>query len=210
MGSLTDKNSRTESKSKFSFAAFFIRYGRLILLLSAALIHGVLFLFITLDIMPGQKREDTTIFKMIDVTEYQSPPPEEKKEERKEVVEVEKQDTVSEEVIETDKEVVEVEDNFLPQSKISAKPVIPSNNVRQRIVYPTLANKQGIEGIVYLELYIDKTGVIKKIKVLKDPGYGFAQAAINALEGIKCQPALQNGVPVAVKFRYPVKFQLKY
>ena len=97
---------------------------------------------------------------------------------------------------------------YLPQHKISAVPVIPSREVLARIVYPPMALKQGIEAVVYLELYIDSAGLIKKIKVLKDPGHGFAQAAVSALQGLSCIPANANGKNVAVKYRYPVKFTL--
>ena len=71
-----------------------------------------------------------------------------------------------------------------------------------------MAMKQGIEGVVYLELYIDEAGNIRRINVLKDPGYGFADAAVAALEGITCKPAMMNDKPVAVRFRYPVRFVL--
>ena len=55
---------------------------------------------------------------------------------------------------------------------------------------------------------IDANGVIRKIKVLKDPGHGFAQAAVAALDGITCVPANANGKNCAVRYRYPVKFTL--
>ena len=71
-----------------------------------------------------------------------------------------------------------------------------------------MAMKQGIEGVVYLELFIDENGNIRQVNVLKDPGYGFAEAAIAALDGITCKPALMNDKPVAVRFRYPVRFVL--
>ena len=71
------------------------------------------------------------------------------------------------------------------------------------------AYKNSIEGVVYLELFIDAKGIIKKIKVLKDPGHGFAEAALKAFDGIVCQPALVNGEAVPVRFRYPVRFSLR-
>ena len=71
-----------------------------------------------------------------------------------------------------------------------------------------MAMKQGIEGVVYLELFIDEAGNIRQVNVLKDPGYGFAEAAVQALDGIVCKPALMNDKPVAVRFRYPVRFVL--
>jgi periplasmic protein TonB len=99
---------------------------------------------------------------------------------------------------------------YLPQYKLIKAPVMPVNEIQSKIIYPPLANKQGIEAIVIVELYIDQNGSIKKISILKDPGYGFAEAAINALKGIKCIPGeAANGVKAASIFRYPVRFTLK-
>ena len=47
------------------------------------------------------------------------------------------------------------------------------------------------------------------MSVLKDPGFGFAEAAIKALAGLVCEPAQVEGRPVAVRYRYPVRFALK-
>lgn len=191
----------------------------------AAVAHLILILTITINTGEKEKRQDNSIFKMVDIKEYippepvkdeppKAPPP--KKINPDTQVEVSKKD-VAEEIIETEKEVIEVEEvaadveaiEFLPQHKISDPPGIPTSEILSRIEYPVLANKQKIEGVVYLELYIDQKGNIRNIDILKDPGYGLADAALEALEGIVCRPALANGNPVAVRFRYPVRFKLK-
>ena len=76
-------------------------------------------------------------------------------------------------------------------------------------MYPPLAQRQKIEGVVFLELYIDRYGEIRNIVVLKDPGYGLAEAALHALDGLTVTPAEANGEPVAVRFRYPIRFRIK-
>jgi 4-diphosphocytidyl-2C-methyl-D-erythritol kinase len=98
--------------------------------------------------------------------------------------------------------------NALEGPAISVVPEIPTKSILSKIEYPKMAMKQGIEGVVYLELFIDENGNIRQVNVLKDPGYGFAEAAIAALDGIICKPALMNDKPVAVRFRYPVRFVL--
>jgi protein TonB len=98
---------------------------------------------------------------------------------------------------------------YAAQYQIDQVPVLPDGQILAQTVYPPLAARQGIQAIVFLELYIDATGHIRKIEVLKDPGYGFAQAAVQALAGVVCQPAQIEGKPVAVKFRYAVRFMLK-
>lgn len=103
----------------------------------------------------------------------------------------------------------EGEPEYLPQFKIDEVPIIPARTVLSRIEYPPLAARQGIEANVFLELFIDETGRIRKITVLKDPGHGFAAAAVAALRGVVCTPAMVEGQPVAVRYRYPVRFTLK-
>ena len=155
---------------------------------------------------------DAEIFKLVDVEEFVPPPPPPPVIEKKEVVV--NSVKASETIQETEKEVVEVEEEvpveieYVPQHKISVVPEIPTKAILSKIEYPKMAMKQGIEGVVYLELFIDEAGNIRHVNVLKDPGYGFAEAAIAALDGIICKPALMNEKPVAVRFRYPIRFML--
>ncbi len=173
----------------------------LVLILHAA----VIFLFNFTDNEEDAETIDfreAEVFKLVDIQEYVQPPVQ-----QKEAVTVANQPKAAEKIVETDKEVNE-EIEYLPQHKISSIPVIPTREVLSRIIYPPMALKQGIEAVVYLELFIDSGGTIRKIKVLKDPGHGFAQAAVNALQGLSCIPANVNGKNCAVKYRYPVKFTL--
>lgn len=192
----------------------------------AALLHIILILTITVSAGVKEKRKDTSVFKMVDVEEYIPPEPikeEEKlppppiKIEPEKQIEVVNQDEIAEDIIETEKEVVKVEVvtvapveiEYLPQHKISDPPGIPSDEIYNRVVYPPIARRQKIEGVVYLELYIDQTGAIRDIQVLKEPGYGLAEAAIKAISGLKCTPALANGKAVAVRYRFAIRFQVK-
>ena len=149
---------------------------------------------------------EAEVFKLVDVQEFVPPPPPEVKE----IKTVSRQPKASENISETEELVQEEQEEiqYLPQHKISSVPVIPTGQILSKIEYPPMALKQGIEAVVYLELFIDSTGTIRNIKVLKDPGHGFAQAAVKAFNGIVCIPAVANGKSCAVKFRYPIKFTL--
>lgn len=155
-----------------------------------------------------EEEANAEIFKLVDVQEFVPPPPPPPVIEKKDIVV--NQVKASENIQETEKEVVEIPEDidYVPQHKISVIPEIPTKAILSKIEYPKMAMKQGIEGVVYLELFIDESGNIRRINVLKDPGYGFADAAIAALDGIRCRPALVNDKPVAVRFRYPVRFVL--
>lgn len=175
-------------------------------------LHIIVLIFVRFSVKTAVQEEELNaeIFKLVDVEEFVPPPPPPPVIEKKEVVI--NQVKASEEIQETEKEVVEVEEEevieYVPQHKISVVPEIPTKAILSKIEYPKMAMKQGIEGVVYLELFIDENGNIRQVNVLKDPGYGFAEAAIAALEGVVCKPALVNDKPVAVRFRYPVRFVL--
>lgn len=193
------------------------RYRMPAFLLIAALVHLAAFAWVRF-VIPQKAAEfdpGATVFKLVDVEEYVPPPPPPEAVVKK----VAEQPKAAETIVETTEPVVEVQDEspysppvepeYLPQHKISDIPVIPTKNILSRIEYPPIALRQGIEGVVYLELFIDEAGAIRKVNILKDPGFGFAEAALKALEGIRCEPARANGKPVAVRFRYPVRFSLK-
>ena len=171
-------------------------------------IHVIVLICVKFSVSNAVQEEEKVaeIFKLVDVEEFVPPPPPPVIEKKEVVVNSVK---TSENIQETEKEVVEVEDiDYVPQHKISVVPEIPTKAILSKIEYPKMAMKQGIEGVVYLELFIDENGNIRRINVLKDPGYGFAEAAVAALEGITCKPAMMNDKPVAVRFRYPVRFVL--
>lgn len=78
-------------------------------------------------------------------------------------------------------------------------------------VYPELARKARIQGIVIVEAVIDREGNVVKAKVLRSPGahFGFDQAAINAVKQWKFKPGTQNGKAVDVIFTLTVIFKLE-
>ena len=172
-------------------------------------IHVVVLICVKFSVSSAVQEEEKSaeIFKLVDVEEFVPPPPPPVIEKKEVVVNSVK---ASENIQETEKEVVEVQEeiDYVPQHKVSVIPEIPTKAILSKIEYPKMAMKQGIEGVVYLELFIDENGNIRRVNVLKDPGYGFADAAIAALEGVVCKPALVNDKPVAVRFRYPVRFVL--
>jgi periplasmic protein TonB len=188
---------------KKNFIDWVKRNIKLIIILSITLlVHLSLLLFYKFDLAEKELRVENKIYKMTDITEFIP-------QNDKNIVEISRQEKVTEDVIETDKQIKELDIEYLGQHQITDEPKFPESTIKSRIVYPPLANKQGIEGVVFLEVYIDQTGLIRDIKILKDPGYGFAEAAIRALQGLKCIPAKANGIPVAVKYRYPIRFMLK-
>jgi protein TonB len=102
-------------------------------------------------------------------------------------------------------------EEYLPQNQVSVLPYLDEKEIRSKLVYPSIALRSGLEGIVYIELYIDREGKVRRVVVIKEnpPGRGFGEAAVKAFEGISGRPAEANGEAVAVRYRYPVRFQIK-
>lgn len=106
----------------------------------------------------------------------------------------------------------ESDEFFFNAAEVSVLPSLPTRALRQRLHYPKEARQRGIEGIAYLQLYINSKGVVEKVEILHekpDSSYGFGAAAKNALLGLKGTPAKYNGKAVGVIFRYPVRFALE-
>ena len=100
---------------------------------------------------------------------------------------------------------------YLSQRQITSIPELPEAEIVRAMVYPPIARRSNKEGIAYLELFIDSQGNIRQINILREdpPDWGFGRAAVNALKGIKGKPAQVNGKPVAVRYRYPIRFTIK-
>ncbi|MFZ6017815.1 MAG: energy transducer TonB [Nitrospirota bacterium] len=75
--------------------------------------------------------------------------------------------------------------------------------------YPMLARKLGKEGEVVLRLTIDERGNLVNAEVIEGAGYGFAEAAIEAVEKSTFLPAKKNGKPIASRAVLPIKFKLR-
>ena len=77
--------------------------------------------------------------------------------------------------------------------------------------YPELARKANIEGVVYLDLLVDKEGKVREVQILKASGAnaGFEEAAKEAVMQWTFSPAIQNHQPVAVWMTLPIKFEVK-
>lgn len=199
---------------------FLLQHRRPLLFLLVGIAHLLLLLYFRISVktMDAVPEDAALVMKLVDVEEYLPPPPPPEIPEDK--IEVSEQPEASEEIVEVEQEVIESdqgiptdqlfpqEPDYLPQHKISRIPEVPSQTILDRIIYPPIALRQELEAVVYLELYIDQLGNIRRVEVLRDPGNGFAEAALAALEGLKCVPAEANGEAVAVRFRYPIRFSL--
>ena len=75
-------------------------------------------------------------------------------------------------------------------------------------LYPEIARRAGVEGTVWVKIWVDKEGKAKKAQILKSDAELFNQAAIDAAMQWVFTPAVMNNGPVAVWVSIPFKFKL--
>lgn len=74
--------------------------------------------------------------------------------------------------------------------------------------YPELAMRAGLEGKVWVKIWVDKEGKAKQVVVLKSDAEIFNEAAIEAAKQFVFTPAYMNNGPVSVWVSVPFKFKL--
>jgi len=190
---------------------------RPIIFLFAAIIHVfALFIVFKTESLSGEIPENARIMKLTDIDEAPPPPD----------PEVPQVESIAETMIETDEVpdqvvvdpgtlvvpvVVGEWDEYLPSYLISVPPKFDEREIRAALVYPLIARRSGIEGRVILELFIDRHGLVRNIRVLQEnpKDRGFGEAAVKAFTGRRGTPAQVNGEPAATRYRYPVGFAIR-
>ena len=82
--------------------------------------------------------------------------------------------------------------------------------IKENIHYPDNAIKSGIQGTVFVQFVISKTGKISNIKILRGIGSDCDEEAIRIVKEMPDWiPGRQKGEVVPVMFQIPIKFQLK-
>lgn len=84
--------------------------------------------------------------------------------------------------------------------------------VKKNIIYPQKEYNEGIYGTCYVSFVVDKTGILRDIKVMKGITNGEscdreAERVVKSMP--KWIPGEQNGKKVNVQFYLPIKFELK-
>jgi TonB family protein len=76
-------------------------------------------------------------------------------------------------------------------------------------LYPDLARRMGIEGVVELEVSIDATGKVSDVEVVRGLPLGLSEAAADAVRRWTYRPAQATGGPVASRMTIRVRFTLQ-
>jgi protein TonB len=205
-----------------------LRRGGVFVIVSTLHILLLFFIVFTVEVKAGVIELPASVMKLTDIEEEEPVPmPSPPEPLPAPPVELTVSEPVAETIIEVEEEPVQLvsappaaptaasaaryNGEYLPQNLVSVLPYLDERAIRSRLVYPAIALRSGLEGIVYIELYIDREGRVRRVEIIKEnpPGRGFGEAAVKAFEGISGRPAQANGETVAVRYRYPVRFQIK-
>jgi TonB family protein len=74
--------------------------------------------------------------------------------------------------------------------------------------YPELAMRAGLEGKVWVKIWVDKEGRAKQVVILKSDAEIFNEPAVEAAKQFVFTPAYMNNGPVSVWVSVPFKFRL--
>ncbi len=131
-----------------------------------------------------------------------------------ELEDIEIEDTeidINEEVAAPPPPVVEEEEvavEFFVAVEEMPDPIGGIAGIQQKIVYPEIAKRAGVQGRVYIKAFVDESGVVKKAEVIKGIGAGCDEAAVAAVLKTKFKPGKQRGKPVRVQVSIPILFKL--
>ena len=108
-------------------------------------------------------------------------------------------------------------DYAVPFAAVETKPAFDGGDandfskwVASQIVYPQDAIDQKLEGRVILQFTVGKEGDVKDVKVLRGVNELLDAEAVRVVSSSpKWENGAQNGIPVAVKYTFPVVFKLQ-
>jgi protein TonB len=77
------------------------------------------------------------------------------------------------------------------------------------IVYPQMALDSCITGSVYVKFIVRSDGTVSDVTIMRDIGAGCGEEAVRVVSAMpKWLPGKQNGKPVNVYYKLPLKFVL--
>jgi len=98
-------------------------------------------------------------------------------------------------------------------SVVEIMPSFPGGNdslkeyIVKHLVYPHDAKQNGIEGKVYTTFIVETDGSITHVEIIRGLGYGCDEEAIRLIKSFPIWvPGIENGKPVRVRFKYPIRF----
>lgn len=111
-------------------------------------------------------------------------------------------------VIEQDVQIENIEEDEAPPPDFVPFEKEPQVIKRVEPTYPELARKAGLEGTVWVKLWVDKEGKVRDVVIMKSASEIFNQPAIDAAKQWLFTPAMMKTGPVSVWISLSFNFRL--
>lgn len=89
------------------------------------------------------------------------------------------------------------------------EPIGGISAIQSKIVYPEIAKRAGVQGRVFVKAFVDESGNVNKVELIRGIGAGCDEAAMTAVQQTQFNPGKQRGKPVKVQVTVPVLFKLQ-
>jgi len=100
------------------------------------------------------------------------------------------------------------DEDYLPIAEVMPEPAEGLANLMKKIQYPEMAKKTGQEGRVIAMAYINESGGVDDVKIIKGVGGGCSEEVERVLKSSKFKPGRKDGQPVKVKLTMSFVFKL--
>ncbi len=117
--------------------------------------------------------------------------------------------------LEERKEIVEESSVEKPYTFVEQMPEFPGGEDEMRkylsktMVYPAIAQENGVTGTVFVTFVVGANGAITKAKIVRGFDKSCEEEALRVINKMPpWKPGRQNGKPVYVQYTVPIKFQL--
>jgi len=107
------------------------------------------------------------------------------------------------------KDEIEEEPTYFVAVEEMPGPIGGIKAIQEKIVYPEIAKRAGVEGKVYVLAFVNEQGEVTKAQIIKGIGAGCDEAALDAVLKTRFTPGKQRGKPVKVQVSIPIIFKLK-
>ncbi len=107
------------------------------------------------------------------------------------------------------KEEIKLPEIYLPYAEELPDPIGGVKGIQEKISYPEIAKRAGVEGKVIVKAFVDENGIVTRAEIMKGIGAGCDEAALDAVLKTNFNPGRQRGNPVKVQISIPIIFKLK-
>lgn len=88
------------------------------------------------------------------------------------------------------------------------EPVGGTQAIYEKVTYPDMARKAGVEGEVVVNFVVDEEGDVVDPRVVRSLGAGCDEEAVRAIQATEFRPGKQRGKPVKVRMQQRIVFRL--